>query len=163
LHLFCASLVQLACENYNKYYNPKENPPYSLTEEQLKDVFKSGGMEAALALNVRSTINDLDERYRIISNLVAYLTLEDKKHGVSNLYGYSPSRIKDAMSIAILNSLESSDFEVLLTEMTEMGILWSKPGSGLFRLRNDKFLEIIGTEDEITDCIVSASDGKEAM
>ncbi|MDR1642569.1 MAG: hypothetical protein LBT59_23010 [Clostridiales bacterium] len=162
LHLFCASLVQLACENYNKYYKPNANPPYSLTEEQIKDVFKSGGMEAALSINVKSTINDLDERYRVISNLVAFLTIEDKKNGVSNLYGYSPSKIKGEMNIAMLNSLSSSDFEVLLTEMTDMGILWSKPGSGLYRLRNDKFLEIIGSEDEITDCIVSASDGKEA-
>jgi hypothetical protein len=106
---------------------------------------------------VKSTINDLDERYRIISNLVAHLVLEDKKAGKSNLYGYSPTEIRDVMpTIPCLAALEPRDFEVLISEMAEMGILWTKPGSGLYRLRNEKFLEIIGTEDEISYCILKA-------
>jgi predicted AAA+ superfamily ATPase len=157
LHLFCSSLVQSACENYSRYYSVDKNPPYRLSDEQLKDIFSTGGMEDALAKNVKSTINDLDYRYRVISNLVAHLALKDRASGRNNLYGYSASEILAVMEIPCLTSMEAMDFEVLLSEMTEMGILWSKPGSGLFRLRNEKFLEIIGTPDEIEHCIIEAS------
>ncbi|MDR1541335.1 MAG: hypothetical protein LBU32_25740 [Clostridiales bacterium] len=160
LHLFCSTLVQSACENYNKYYSADKNPPYELTDEQLMDIFSSGGIEDALREKVKSTLIDLDDRYKLIANLIAYLTREDRKNGENNLYGYSPETIREVITIPCLQALDAGDFKVLLSEMVDMGILWSKPNSGLYRLRNEKFLEIIGTEDEVLYVLLSASPSK---
>jgi hypothetical protein len=158
LHLFGYSLVQSVCDHYARYYSEKNgNPPYYISDEQLKAIFIKEDMEKEINWRIHSTINNLDERYRMVANIIAYLNYEDKAKGTPSLYGYSPETIRHCIDIPCLAKLSDEDFLVLLEEMKHMGILWSKPGSNLYRLRKQEFLGVIGSYDQVETTLLSAS------
>ncbi len=158
IHLFCYSLIQSVSDNYKKYYSAKtDNPPYLLTDDQLKAIYNDADMEKEIKNRIAATINNLDKRYKTIANIIADLYFEDKERGVSNFYGYDRKTIQEWMEIPYIVALDDADFNSLLDEMVNMGILWTKPSSGLYRLRQQKFLNIIGDHDEVETTLLYES------
>ncbi len=96
----------------------------------------------------------------MVANIIAYLVYEDRADGVVNLYGYSREQIRGCVDIPWLTALPNDDLTVLLQEMVEMGILWSKPGSGRYRLSKPGFLANIGTEEEVLATLLAGGGGE---
>lgn len=161
LHFLCYTLVEEVAANYRNYFSAASgNPPYVLKDDHLKRVFVSGNINSEIKAKLESTLK-LDIRYKVIANILTYLYYEDEKHGINNLKGYDVSYIKNAFPLPIdcVHRLSDEDMELLLMEMVNMGILWSKPGSHLFRLRKNNFLDMIGSHDRVEEFLISVSEG----
>ena len=59
------------------------------------------------------------------------------------------SEIKNSEEIQLTSDMIDSEFETLLQEMVEMGILWNKPGAKFYRLRRNSYLEMLGSYDDV--------------
>ena len=69
------------------------------------------------------------------------------------------SEIKNSEEIQLTSDMIDSEFETLLQEMVEMGILWNKPGAKFYRLRRNSYLEMLGSYDDVFSYIYSATEG----
>lgn len=158
LHLFGYSLLQSVCSNYNEYYSPeKENPPYKVLDAQMKAVFAKEDLEKEINQRVDATINGLDDKYRMIANLLAYLYYQDEAAGTLNLYGYLPEEIR-FIDVYSLRNLSEEDFQAILNEMVDMGILSYNQDHGTYRLRKRSFLTVVGKPRQVEDVILQDAD-----
>lgn len=159
LHFFCYTLVQSVSDKYKSYYSVSSgNPPYLLSDDQLKTIFASEDLNRSIKDKLHMTLN-LDVRYKMIANIFACLYYEDEKKEITKPLGYDITKIKTTaidISIPCLRGLSDEDLEALLYEMVDMGILWSKPNSNLFRFRKNSFPGIIGAEDFVIETLLLA-------
>ena len=156
LHLFCYKLVESISENYKNYYGAaKQNPPYVINEEHLRKLFLTAGLNEQIKRFFRGTLR-LDYRYELIGNIIAYLSYRDISEYISRPEGFHIDDIKECENIKITHDMGKYEFETLLREMVEMGILWNKPGTKYYRLRRSSYLEMIGSEDDVETAIISA-------
>lgn len=161
IHFFCYVLVESVAENYRLYYSASGgNPPYYLSDEQLRKVFVSADLNNQIKDKLLDMTLKLDTRYKIIANIFAHLYYEDKKSGINRLGGYTIEQVRGVIDIPCLHSLSDGELELLLTEMVSMGILWSRPDSHTFRLRKNSFPEMIGSEDKVEDILLTAASGE---
>jgi hypothetical protein len=155
LHLFCYKLVESISENYKNYYNAtKQNPPYIINEEHLKKLFLTAGLNDEIKKFFQGTLK-LDDKYKLIGNIIAYLSYQDKSEGINRPEGFHIDEIKECEDLKITHDMGKDEFETLLQEMVEMGILWNKPGTKYYRLRRNSYLEMIGSEYDVLDVIIS--------
>lgn len=151
LQFFGYMLVETLTGQYGKYYHAVDgNPPFTLQDDQLGAVMNSADLNRSIRDKFRWSL-ELDPRYFMLARCIAVLYyLQDERAG--HWLGFP---VNDIMEIALeydihcLENVSEIDFEILLDEMVEMGIL-SRPQKGLYRLRRNSFIDIIGsTFDEL--------------
>ncbi len=155
IHLFCNSLVKSICENYSKYYDAgRGNPPYTVSDEQLRTIFREKDIKREIARRVIATIK-VNPKYRVVTSLIAFLEYQDQENGTTRLYGYTPEEVQNcnAREFAIADFMPEriglSDLDALMEEMEKMGILWKNQKTGSYRFRQRDFLGYIGTYNQV--------------
>lgn len=152
IHMFCNSLIQSVCRDYNQYYSGTEAPPYLISDEQMIAVFKEKDIRKEIGKRVMATI-ELNQRYHVVSCMLARMVYEDMEQKKSRLYGYSAEEILEyngrELELKLLANMETKDLVTLLNEMVRMGILWKNDETGQFRFRQQDFLSYIGTDDTV--------------
>ncbi len=160
IHMFCSSLVQSVCRDYSIYYgdnrDPLRNPPYTVSDEQMRAVFKETDIRKEIGRRVMSTIT-LNHKYKVISLLLAHMIYEGQAQGASSLFGYTPKDLLDCnakdFQNPILNMPEQS-LTALMDEMEKMGILWKKQDSNEYRFRQQDFLSYIGDDNKVIEALL---------
>ena len=151
LQFFGYKLVEAFTTEYGKYYHAADGqPPFQLKDEQLGAVMNSADLNSSIKEKFRLSLK-LDQRYymlaRCITMLYHYRNVTD-----GSWLEYSVDEIKemaDTYELYCLSKLGVTEYHILLDEMVEMGIL-SKSESGLYRLRRNSFVDIIGADmDEL--------------
>lgn len=160
LHMFCYALIESISADYKAYYSAtRGNPPFVISEEHLRRIIFTAKLNDGIKDFFNKTLS-LDYRYKLIANIIAYLCYRDKHIDEISLDGFELDEIKSCEDIPLTKEMKRADFEIFLLEMVEMGILWNKKDSNLYRLRRTSFLEMLGTEDEVGDFIISAMCGE---
>lgn len=160
IHMFCNALVQSVCRDYEIYYSSgetKKNPPYYISDEQMRAVFKEKDIRKEIGTRVMATIK-LNRKYRVISWLLAHMVYEDLEREQNRLYGYGARELLDynqrELQISLLEVMSEKDLEALLDEMVRMGILWKNVDRRQFRFRQQDFLNFIGTSDQVIELLL---------
>jgi hypothetical protein len=161
LHFFGHRLIESIAENYNRYYSPSRNPPYDLGDEQLQKIFSDGKLNDELRDKIKITL-ELDERYKILANIIALLDYQAKgDDGTDASLGYSTAEIVETAAdfgIEKIAEMETNDIATLLSEMADMGILWEDRERSRFRLRRLNMLRAIGSNEEVESFILDAGE-----
>lgn len=153
IHHVGYSLVENLSTKYSEYYSAaRGNPPYELTDKQLGEIMSGDALNEKINERIRWTL-EVDPRYFMIARCIAYLDCEDpgennQSHSVDLIMEYA-----ELLGISSLAGLDKSDYEGLLKELEDMGILVSQ-NEQTYRLRQRRFLEAIGNtckkiEDDI--------------
>lgn len=153
IHHVGYSLVENLSTKYSEYYSAaRGNPPYELTDKQLGEIMSGDALNEKINERIRWTL-EVDPRYFMIARCIAYLDCEDpgennRSHSVELIMEYA-----ELLGISSLAGLDKSDYEGLLKELEDMGILVAQDEK-TYRLRQRRFLEAIGNtckkiEDDI--------------
>jgi hypothetical protein len=160
IHLFCYALIESICNNYSKYYDAsRANPPYIISDEQLRTIFREKDIKREIAKRVIATIK-VDEKYKGVSNLLAFMEYQDQENGTVRLYGYTPEELQIcnerefAIPEFMPEQISISDLDALMEEMEKMGILWKNPEKGSYRFRQRDFLGYIGSYNQVTNALL---------
>lgn len=149
LQFFGYRLVETMTSQYAKYYSAVEdNPPFTLTKDQLGAIMNSADLNASIKDRFRWTL-ELDPRYFMLARCVAMLYFYNEDNS-SNWKGFPVADIMDmadTYSIDCLKDESEDSFILLLDEMEEMGIL-TKTDDMQYRLRRASFVDIIGKDFE---------------
>ena len=149
LQFFGYKLVETLATHYGKYYRAVDgNPPYTLRTDQLGAVMNSADLNNSIHKRFRMSL-ELDERYFMIARCIAVLYYLNEK-STNTWLGFSIDEIMEIAKECDIHCLENTrkkEYENLLDEMVEMGIL-SKPDDkkDLYRLRRSSFIDIIGSD-----------------
>lgn len=160
IQFFGYTLVETMTKQYGGYYRAVDgNPPYTLEKSQLGAIMNSSSLNTSIKEKFRLSLK-LDQRYFMIARCVALMYYEGEEEGDLSSWrrGFSAGEIKqyaDSWGIHVLADEDSLDYERLLEEMEDMGILARTDArEGRYRLRRHSFLNIIGaTPDMIIDDI----------
>ena len=156
LHFFGHILINTVLyEQYRNYYNAEKHPPYDLTENELRRIISDNRLNSSIKEKINLTLG-LDQRYKILANIIAYQYYLDEHDETYRSKGYSVDTIRDLALSTEINQKENLTFENirnLLSEMADMGILWENKDEGLFRLRRSSFLGTIGSLTEVENYV----------
>lgn len=147
VHYVGHCLIENLSTSYAKYYNANNNPPYDLTDKQLGEIMSSDGLNERINERIRWTL-DVDPRYFMLARCVAYLYQEYPEKMKS---GYSVDNIiefANLLDIGCIIEMSRHAVLTLLKELVDMGIL-VQPSEESFRLRQQRFLDIIGSREKI--------------
>ena len=152
LQFFGYNLVEAFATQYGRYYRAVNgNPPFTLQDEQLGAVMNDADLNRSIRDKFRWSL-ELDQRYFMLARCVTLLYyLRDEN--TENWLGFSVEdimEIADEYQIHCLESCGTVEYINLLDEMVEMGIL-SKPANGLYKLRRNSFVNIIGDDFDTLD------------
>lgn len=155
IHYNCATLIVQVASNYRTYYSAKENPPYVLTDDQLRKVLASGTINDGLKARIHMTL-ELDEqkRYKAIAYIMSYKIYQELEL-LLNISGFSARDIQKAaqdIGIQSLSKASLDELTTLLDEMVKMGILWKEEEH--YRFRKSIFLEMMGTYEQVEDALL---------
>ena len=158
LQFFGYNLVEAFTTQYQRYYRAVDgNPPFTLQDDQLGAVMNDADLNRSIRDKFRWSL-ELDPRYFMIARCIAMLYyLRDEE--ADNWLGFSVEKIMKVAreyDIHCLEACEKNSFVNLLDEMVEMGIL-SKPSDGLYRLRRNSFVNIIGADYDALDADVKSN------
>ena len=160
IHLFCNSLVKSICDNYSKYYGAnKGNPPYTVSDEQLRTIFREKDIKREIATRVIATIK-LNSKYRVVANLIAFLEYQAVENGTTRLYGFTPEEVQlcnvreFGIEEFMPENIGLNDLDALMAEMEKMGILWKNPRTGSYRFRQRDFLGYIGNYNQVMNALL---------
>lgn len=159
IHHVGYSLVENLSTRYTEYYSAaRGNPPYELTDKQLGEIMSGDALNERINERIRWTL-DVDPRYFMLARCIAYLDCEDpgeknRSHTVESIMEYA-----ELLEISSLAGLKKAEFEGLLKELVEMGILVSQNDSSTYRLRQRRFLEAIGNTCEKIESDIRAAEG----
>jgi hypothetical protein len=159
LHFFGHRLIESIADHYNQYYSTGENPPYDLGDEQLQRIISEGKLNVELRGKINITL-DLDKRYKILANLIAYLYYSGGQALMDTSLGYPTSEIiRTAADFGLTQIAEMNQIDViaLLSEMADMGILWEDKERSRFRLRRHNMLRTIGSIEDVENFILETS------
>ena len=133
--------------NYARYSRASECPPLvSLTSEHLGSIMREDDLNLSIKEKFRLSLS-LDERYYMLARCIAML-YHYQSPMAGNSKGYTIEEISGMVTEYGINSLKELDpdeYEALLDEMYEMGIL-HRTEPGIYRLRKRSFLDIIGAD-----------------
>jgi hypothetical protein len=145
VHFVGAELIETLRNKYAEHFNDKNNPPYDLTERLIGAIMSSEALTRCIEERIRLTL-EVDPAYLAIAQCIALLYyLEDEKRG----RGYTPEEILNCASdlgVEGLNGVSKGKCIHLLSELCDMSILVEI--GGLYRLRQLRFLNIIGKSGE---------------
>ena len=161
VHSVGYALVENLSTRYRDFYNQDDNPPYGLTDKQLSGVLSGADLNAKIASRILLTLRaDPTMAYLMLARCIAYLYHESPEN---NGEGYSVDEIKEyanLLGIECLSTRSKSEYLLLLDELVDMGIL-VKPSSESYRLRQHRFLDVIGPTVERIEVDI-ANDQEEA-
>jgi len=159
------SIVQSLNDSYVHFFHARNNnPPFALTEENLSNILQTENLNDSFDRMLVLSLG-LDPRYDMLAKVIGLLY----SLGCDMTEGYKGYRVADIRHTAeeyrikCLTGLRENEYEALLDEMAEMGIL-HKSQPGIYRLRRHSFLNIIGSDPNVLDdCLSEAGNtpGKE--
>ena len=162
LQFFGYMLVETLSGQYAKYYHAADgNPPFTLQDEQLAAVMTSSDLNRSIRDKFRWSL-ELDQRYFMIARCITmlYHFHEDDRSSGSWL-GFSVDEIINMAREYNIHCLENethNSYINLMDEMVEMGIL-NQPDTGVYRLRRNSFVDIIGENFDTLDAeIISCNE-----
>lgn len=164
LQFFGYKLVETLTRDYAKYYSAsKGNPPFTLKDEQLGSVMNSSELNDSIKEKFRLSLK-LDPRYYMIARCLTMLYhYYESDRARDSWLGFKVDTIRDIVSDYDINCLRDeseTSFIILLDEMVDMGIL-SQPAKGVYRLRRNSFVDIIGEDmDELEKEIIEQNKGE---
>ncbi len=160
IHIFCNALIQSVCRDYESYYSgdkEMETPPYRISDEQMRAVFKEKDIRKEIGTRVMSTIK-LNHKYHVISCLLANMVYEDQENEHNRLYGHSARELleynRKELQLPLLTGMAEKNLDALLNEMVKMGILWKNVETQQFRFRQQDFLNYIGTNEQVLEFLL---------
>ncbi len=140
-------LTESLNSNSSRYYRAgNETPPILLTSEHLGSIMAEDELNESIKDKFRLSLK-MDKRYFMLARCIGMLYhFEEPMY--DNYKGYTVIKIKkmaDDYDIYCLKGLDIDEYESLLDEMFEMGIL-HRAIHGVYRLRKRSFLDIIGSD-----------------
>ena len=146
-------------KNSRYYRSGSETPPVLLTSERLGSIMTKDDLNESIKEKFRLSLK-MDERYFMLARCISMLYhFGEPMH--DNYKGYIVTQIKelaDEYKIHCLKGLTTDEYEALLDEMFEMGIL-HRSEDGVYRLRKRSFLDIIGPDiDRLENEIISENE-----
>lgn len=152
LQFFGYTLAQSLNDRYTRYYRASDgNPPFELKSEHLGSIMNSDDLNASIRDKFRLSL-ELDTRYFMLARCIGML-YHYQEPMFHNYKGYTVENIRDLSKeydIYCLDELADDEYEALLDEMAEMGILHCSE-AGVYRLRKRSFLDIIGSDMDKLD------------
>lgn len=148
LQFFGYTLAQSLNQNYTRSYRASEDaPPFILKNEHLGTIMNSDDLNESIKSKFRLSLA-MDDRYFMLARCIGMLYhFQEPMHEVYK--GYTVQTIRNLAEhdyhIICLSELTNGEYEALLDEMTEMGILHRSERS-VYRLRKRSFLDIIGSD-----------------
>jgi hypothetical protein len=159
IHHVGYQLVENLSLKYADYYSAaKENPPYELTDKQLGSIMSSASLNNSVNDRIKWML-EADQRYFMLARLAAFLNYTKPEE---NYHGYTVIEILEyakLLEISCLKNIDVTNGKNLLLEMVEMGIL-VQPSPNAFRLRQRRFLEVIGKKPEEIEQAINAFEGR---
>ena len=162
LQFFGYMLVETLSGQYAKYYHAADgNPPFTLQDEQLAAVMTSSDLNRSIRDKFRWSL-ELDQRYFMIARCITMLYhFHDDDRSSGSWLGFSVDEIigmANEYNIHCLENETRNGYINLLDEMVEMGIL-NQPCAGVYRLRRNSFVDIIGEDFDTLDAeIISCNE-----
>lgn len=146
-------------KNSRYYRSGSETPPVLLTSERLGSIMTKDDLNESIKEKFRLSLK-MDERYFMLARCIGMLYhFEEPMY--DNYKGYTVTKIKklaDGYNIHCLKYITTDEYEALLDEMFEMGIL-HRAKDGVYRLRKRSFLDIIGPDmDRLENEIISENE-----
>jgi hypothetical protein len=163
LHFFGDILINTVLrERYSDFYNANGNPPYDLSDDQLRRIFSDRELNKAIKEKINITLN-LDPRYEVLASIIAAKYYEDDNDQTDMGSGYSAKEIldyahenqiaytvdKETGETTYLADLPPDQITTLLSELVDMRILWTDEDELFFKFRRNSFLGTIGTEESV--------------
>jgi hypothetical protein len=163
LHFFGDILINTVLrERYSDFYNANENPPYDLSDDQLRRIFSDRELNKAIKEKINITLN-LDPRYEVLASIIAAKCYEGDNDQTDMGSGYTAKEIldyarenqiaytvdKETGETVCLADLPQDQIKTLLSELVDMRILWTDEEESFFRFRRNSFLGTIGTEESV--------------
>lgn len=161
LQFFGYMLVETLTGQYSKYYRAaKDNPPFTLQDEQLGAVMNSTDLNTSIKKKFTLSL-ELVPRYFMIARCITMLYhINEDDRASGSWRGFPIDSIMymaQIYDIHCLKNMSKQEYKVLLDEMVEMGIL-SKPDEkdNIYRLRRSSFVDVIGEDmDLLEDDIIN--------
>ena len=150
------SLIQLVCDELLKHLAARTrdpaSPPYDVRTADVDRVLSLPKLTREITDRFELTIR-LDEHYRLIALLVAYLAADDHMHmsfDVGELMEQAQSWWPAAFS-----STTRTEFEALLDEMVGLSVLFER--NGLYGLYSPHVGRMLGSQEQIENQLVDAA------
>ena len=152
IQLYCSKLIEALSKEDYASYSEADSPIYEVSESHVQNVLgeESFNEEIKNKINMTLRLGD-DKYYYVIAKLMAY-----RYHNDDNVAGYSAEDILfTAEEFGLENSLPKvKQIEALLKELCELNIL-RETDKGKYLFVRQRFLNMIGTSDEIEDEIMN--------
>lgn len=166
LQFFGYKLVETMTTQYSRYYKAvRNNPPFSLKDEQLGAVMSSADLNNSIHHKFRLSL-ELDPRYYMIARCIAMLChLYEEDSTALNWLGYSVQQVQQIAQEYDIHCLAAADrrtYLLLMDEMVSMGIL-SCTSEGRYRLRRSSFIDVIGRDMNALEAEIIEKNGGDAV
>jgi len=157
LHFFGNILIKtlLSGEDYGQYYQASENPPYRLDDAILRRIFGDERFNRRIQEKIDSILAQ-DLRYKILANVLADLYYSRTTGQEEE--GYRVEEIITHTEIHRITDLSQEEVKALLSEMVDMGILWTDEKENRFRFRRDSFVGVLGTPEGVLEFLIEQED-----
>jgi hypothetical protein len=157
IQIFCKHLLQYLAEPGASRFDPRESPPYAITERHL-DAVQNEDLRTKILDKFRLTL-DLDPRYRLIALSLAWANavqpdLDIDRRGVDPGWVRTEALNWWAKGFASDTSLEA--FKNILDEMIGLGIL-RRVGEARYALRSPNLGNLLGSSNEIGEHLMDAA------
>ena len=153
IQLYCHELFTHLVSNPKKYHDWRHGPPFTITEQQVEEAYRSQGLRRAIRDRFHWTLQ-LDKRYEVIAYAMAFEISTASSDARSRL-------LMDGLDTATLQRLACSywpegfedaksfdAFKGLLDEMVGLGVLRHAPGAR-YAFRSPNVIALLGTDEEI--------------
>ena len=152
LQLYCAQLLRRLSDTRSPLIDYRSGPPYLISDRHLDEVSQSKDLREDIRQRFIWTIQ-LDRRYKVIAYTIALAMITDEIPAA----GIPKSDIMREARSWWPEGFERTDdrqFESLLDEMVDLGVLRSTADSHGYLLRNRNILNLLGRKDEIERVLV---------
>lgn len=164
LHYFGYSIVASVGESFDICCKGMHDvPPFELRQEMLGAIMNGHSVISGIRAKFMSSLS-LDERYLMLARCTAMLYHYGEPM-LDGYKGYTVARIREmaeGYSIRCLAELSDDEYEALLDEMTEMGIL-HRAETGVYRLRRRAFLDFIGGKADELEQVMDRENRREEL
>lgn len=153
------SLIQLLCNELVDYMLMKacgpDTPPYIVTSQDVEAVHQTPRVIEEMRTRFELTTN-LDPRYRVIANSVAFDALESED-GTPGLRASDIKAMCEEYWPVGFAKTGTDEFRSLLEEMDSLGILFTDR-TGHFRMRSPNVLRMLGTAEQIEEHLKASNE-----
>ena len=153
IQLYCAKLIEALSKSDYASYKETDSPVYEIKEGHIQSVLSDENFNEQIKNKINMTLRLGDDKfYYVIAHLMAW-----RYHNDEATDGYSA---KDILQTAAKYGLENllpqnvEQVEALLKELCYLNIL-REAGKGKYLFVRQRFLNMMGTTDEIGDEIAS--------